>query len=230
MIKLKNVVINKYKSFLEKQEIEIEDGVTRIVGKNESGKTALLEAMAKFNYFDPKDKTFTFNSTNDYPRGELKRYQQEYSNEDFDVITCTFELSDDLLNQISEDVGKDVFTSKSIIVAKTYNNSKKFYNISINIKNFIKQFLQNYTIEENMMQELIKSNSLEELVEKLKEIEELTDVYKELKTKYIDSHKTDNENRLASYIISKYIEPNCQNFCILMNIIVYLVLLIYRNF
>ena len=212
MIKLKNVVINKYKSFLEKQEIEIEDGVTRIVGKNESGKTALLEAMAKFNYFDPKDKTFTFNSTNDYPRGELKRYQQEYSNEDFDVITCTFELSDDLLNQISEDVGKDVFTSKSIIVAKTYNNSKKFYNISINIKNFIKQFLHNYTIEENMMQELIKSNSLEELVEKLKEIEELTDVYKELKTKYIDSHKTDNENRLASYIISKYIEPNLPEF------------------
>ena len=212
MIKLKNVVINKYKSFLEKQEIEIEDGVTRIVGKNESGKTALLEAMAKFNYFDPKDKTFTFNSTNDYPRGELKRYQQEYPNEDFDVITCTFELSDDLLNQISEDVGKDVFTSKSIIVAKTYNNSKKFYNVSINIKNFIKQFLQNYTIEENMMQELIKSNSLEELVEKLKEIEELTDVYKELKTKYIDSFKTDNENRLASYIISKYIEPNLPEF------------------
>ena len=86
MIKLKNVVINKYKSFLEKQEIEIEDGVTRIVGKNESGKTALLEAMAKFNYFDSKDKTFTFNSTNDYPRGELKRYQQEYPNEDFDVL------------------------------------------------------------------------------------------------------------------------------------------------
>ena len=212
MIKLKNVVINKYKSFLEKQEIEIEDGVTRIVGKNESGKTALLEAMAKFNYFDSKDKTFTFNSTNDYPRGELKRYQQEYPNEDFDVITCTFELSDDLLNQISEDVGKDVFTSKSIIVAKTYNNSKKFYNVSINIKNFIKQFLQNYTIEENMMQELIKSNSLEELVEKLKEIEELTDVYKELKTKYIDSFKTDNENRLASYILSKYIEPNLPEF------------------
>ena len=212
MIKLKNVVINKYKSFLEKQEIEIEDGVTRIVGKNESGKTALLEAMAKFNYFDPKDKTFTFNSTNDYPRGELKRYQQEYPNEDFDVITCTFELSDDLLNQISEDVGKEVFTSKSIIVAKTYNNIKRFYNVSTNTKKFIEQFLQNYTLEDSIKQELIKSNSLEELVEKLKEIEELTDVYKKLKTKYIDSHKTDNENRLASYIISKYIEPNLPEF------------------
>ena len=212
MIKLKNVVINKYKSFLEKQEIEIEDGVTRIVGKNESGKTALLEAMAKFNYFDPKDKTFTFNSTNDYPRGELKRYQQEYSNEDFDVITCTFELSDDLLNQISEDVGKDVFTSKSIIVAKTYNNIKRFYNVSTNTKKFIEQFLQNYTLEDSMKQELIKSNSLEELAEKSKEIEELTDAYKELKTKYIDSPKTDSEDKLVSYIISEYINPNLPEF------------------
>lgn len=212
MIKLKNVVINKYKSFLEKQEIEIEDGVTRIVGKNESGKTALLEAMAKFNYFDPKDKTFTFNSTNDYPRGELKRYQQEYPNEDFDVITCTFELSDDLLNQISEDVGKEVFTSKSIIVAKTYNNIKRFYNVSTNTKKFIEQFLQNYTLEDSMKQELIKSNSLEELAEKLKEIEELTDAYKELKTKYIDSPKTDSEDKLVSYIISEYIIPNLPEF------------------
>lgn len=212
MIKLKNVVINKYKSFLEKQEIEIEDGVTRIVGKNESGKTALLEAMAKFNYFDSKDKTFTFNSTNDYPRGELKRYQQEYPNEDFDVITCTFELSDDLLNQISEDVGKEVFTSKSIIVAKTYNNIKRFYNVSTNTKKFIEQFLQNYTVEDSMKQELIKSNSLEELAEKLKEIEELTDAYKELKTKYIDSPKTDSEDKLVSYIISEYIIPNLPEF------------------
>ena len=212
MIKLKNVVINKYKSFLEKQEIEIEDGVTRIVGKNESGKTALLEAMAKFNYFDPKDKTFTFNSTNDYPRGELKRYQQEYPNEDFDVITCTFELSDDLLNQISEDVGKEVFTSKSIIVAKTYNNIKRFYNVSTNTKKFIGQFLQNYTLEDSKKQELIKSNSLEELAEKLKEIEELTDAYKELKTKYIDSPKTDSEDKLVSYIISEYIIPNLPEF------------------
>ena len=212
MIKLKNVVINKYKSFLEKQEIEIEDGVTRIVGKNESGKTALLEAMAKFNYFDSKDKTFTFNSTNDYPRGELKRYQQEYPNEDFDVITCTFELSDDLLNQISEDVGKEVFTSKSIIVAKTYNNIKRFYNVSTNTKKFIGQFLQNYTLEDSKKQELIKSNSLEELAEKLKEIEELTDAYKELKTKYIDSPKTDSEDKLVSYIISEYIIPNLPEF------------------
>jgi len=95
MIKLKKVEIDKYKSFVEKQEINIENGVTRIVGKNESGKTALLEAMAKFNYFDENDVTFNFDSTNDYPRGQLKKYQQDYPEDNFNVITCTFEISDE---------------------------------------------------------------------------------------------------------------------------------------
>lgn len=212
MIKLKKVVINKYKSFLEKQEIEIEDGVTRIVGKNESGKTALLEAIAKFNYFDSNDKTFSFNSTNDYPRGELKRYQQEYPNEDFDVITCTFELSDDLLNQISEDVGKEVFTITTIEVAKTYNNTKKYYNVLTNTNKFIEQFLQNYTMDESTKKELVKSSSIEDLVEKLENIEELQTAYKELKTKYVNNSKIDTEDKLAGYIISEYIEPNLPEF------------------
>lgn len=212
MIKLKKVVINKYKSFLEKQEIEIEDGVTRIVGKNESGKTALLEAIAKFNYFDSNDKTFSFNSTNDYPRGELKRYQQEYPNEDFDVITCTFELSDDLLNQISEDVGKEVFTITTIEVAKTYNNTKKYYNVLTNTNKFIELFLQNYTMDESTKKELVKSSSIEDLVEKLENIEELQTAYKELKTKYVNNSKIDTEDKLAGYIISEYIEPNLPEF------------------
>ena len=139
MIKLKEVKINKYKSFLEEQTITIEDGVTRIVGKNESGKTALLEAIAKFNYFDSNDDKFEFNATNDYPRGTLKKYEQDYPKNDFEVIKCTFELSDELMEKIEEDVGKDVYTSKHIIISKKYNNSKT-YCISTNEKNFIKNF------------------------------------------------------------------------------------------
>ena len=49
---LKKVTIHKYKSFLTEQSYTVEDHITRIVGKNESGKTALLEALAKSNYFE----------------------------------------------------------------------------------------------------------------------------------------------------------------------------------
>ena len=37
---LKKVTIHKYKSFLTEQSYTVEDHITRIVGKNESGKTA----------------------------------------------------------------------------------------------------------------------------------------------------------------------------------------------
>ena len=51
-MKLTKVTIHKYKSFLTEQTYEVESQITRIVGKNESGKTALLEALAKSNYFE----------------------------------------------------------------------------------------------------------------------------------------------------------------------------------
>lgn len=67
---LKKVTIHKYKSFLTEQSYTVEERITRIVGKNESGKTALLEALAKSNYFED-NADFQFNKDLDYPRSEL---------------------------------------------------------------------------------------------------------------------------------------------------------------
>ena len=211
MIKLKKVEINKYKSFLDKQEIDIENGVTRIVGKNESGKTALLEALAKFNYFDPEDTDFDFNSTNDYPRGMLKKYQQEYPDDDFQVIACTFELSEELLKQISDDVGKDVYTDKTIKIARKYNNGMT-YIISADTKKFIENFVQKYTIEETLKEELITCKSVKELAEKIESNSDLQTMHNELKTKYIDNAFETFSDIVTGYIAKKYIKPNLPQF------------------
>ncbi len=84
---LKKVTIHKYKSFLTEQTYEVENQITRIVGKNESGKTALLEALAKSNYFE-NNPEFQFNKDLDYPRSELIRVR----NENPKAITCEYEL------------------------------------------------------------------------------------------------------------------------------------------
>ena len=64
-MKLTKVSIHKYKSFLTEQTYEVESQITRIVGKNESGKTALLEALAKSNYFED-NADFQFDKDLDY--------------------------------------------------------------------------------------------------------------------------------------------------------------------
>ena len=71
MFILTEAKINKYKSYTNEQVVKLEDEVTTLVGKNESGKTAFLEALAKFNYFIDDDE-FKFDEVRDYPRNELK--------------------------------------------------------------------------------------------------------------------------------------------------------------
>jgi AAA15 family ATPase/GTPase len=73
MLRLKEVKVSKYKSYLETQVVSIEDKITTLVGKNESGKTAFLEAIAKFNYFE-KDPKFQFDVTADFRMLECKRF------------------------------------------------------------------------------------------------------------------------------------------------------------
>ena len=85
-MKLTKVTIHKYKSFLTEQTFEVESQITRIVGKNESGKTALLEALAKSNYFEDNAE-FKFDKDLDYPRSELTKVRTENP----EVITCEYD-------------------------------------------------------------------------------------------------------------------------------------------
>ena len=48
-MKLQAVTIQKFRNFVDAQRIEIEDDVTCLVGKNESGKTTILKALHRLN-------------------------------------------------------------------------------------------------------------------------------------------------------------------------------------
>ena len=50
-ILLTAVEIHKYKCIEKHQRFDVDDRITVLVGKNESGKTAVLQAVAKTNYF-----------------------------------------------------------------------------------------------------------------------------------------------------------------------------------
>lgn len=83
-MKLKGVTIHKYKSIETEQSFQVENDITILVGMNESGKTSILEALAKSNYFQD-DKKFVFNPTHDYPRKEKKKLDK--SGDDPNAIT-----------------------------------------------------------------------------------------------------------------------------------------------
>src|SRR5690606_27409170 len=133
MFILKKVVINKYKSYSSKQVVELEDDITTLVGKNESGKTAFLEALAKLNYFTD-DEAFKFDEVQDYPRNELKRYQR--TGEDVEPIVCTFQLDQETIDEINEDLGEGILTTDSFSVSTKYKNGRTWYYINCDEKKY----------------------------------------------------------------------------------------------
>ena len=64
MIRFKQATVHKYKSFESDQAFDIESDVTILVGMNEPGKTSILEALAKSDYFEA-DEAFKINTTHD---------------------------------------------------------------------------------------------------------------------------------------------------------------------
>ncbi|OAV74499.1 chromosome segregation protein [Bacteroidales bacterium Barb7] len=92
-MKLREVTIHKYKSIENDQTFQVEDDVTVLVGMNESGKTSILEVLAKSNYFQ-KDNKFQYNTTHDYPRKEKKKLDK--SGEDPIAISCSYSIPDPL--------------------------------------------------------------------------------------------------------------------------------------
>lgn len=68
-MKIEQVRVQNYKSILDSGWVDIEDGLTTLVGANEAGKTNFLEALSKFN------------SGNEMTEEKLCRYRREYSRE-----------------------------------------------------------------------------------------------------------------------------------------------------
>ena len=102
-MKLVNMQIKNYKVISETVPVIVDPHVTALVGKNESGKTAILKALWKSNNI----ANATFDKLYDYPRDRYSRDRKATQ----EVTVLGFELSteeaDDLIAQVPQLAGTD---------------------------------------------------------------------------------------------------------------------------
>ena len=205
-LKLTKVRINKYKNFNKEQEIDIDDKVTVLVGKNESGKTAFLEAVAKINYFE-NNPFFKLNVIGDYPRNELIRFKN--SGEDTEALRCDFELSKEMLQVIEYDLGKDVLQSKTFTYGISYMGKTHWFGLKVNERKFLDQFYQRFTISEDLQSQLRNIRNVTELMQ-LCDVKRndavLSQMAEDLKAR-IYSKAYSWSNPIKGYIAKHYLKP-----------------------
>lgn len=200
---LKKVTIHKYKSFLTEQSYEVESAITRIVGKNESGKTALLEALAKSNYFEDNTE-FKFDKDLDYPRSELTKVRSENPA----VLTCEYELSDDIIKSAEDDFAEGIVAGKTFSVTSYYDNKKTTTGIGVDFDVFKEWLIAAFDIGDQCKELIHAATSYSELESTVSENSSLPGT-KEVKGE-LDRIKKDSNswtNPLEGYIYHKYVSP-----------------------
>src|SRR6516165_8132470 len=106
-LELKSVRIQNYRSIEDSGIVPIED-ITCLVGKNESGKTAFLHALHLLNPLNPIRGKTRFDEVMDYPSRRFSSYRKLKEESPADVVTAVFELTDNELKIIEEDLGAGI--------------------------------------------------------------------------------------------------------------------------
>lgn len=210
MFILKKAVIRKYKSYTSEQTIELEDDVTTLVGKNESGKTAFLEALAKLNYFTD-DEDFEFDEIQDYPRNELKKYKRVGN--PVEPIVCTFKFDQDTIDEINDDLGEGVLTTDTFSVSSKYGAGRLWYHINCDEKKYLKGLQGELEFDEVTKAKMLELGSVTAVINtEPGENEELKAVIAYLKNNIASQAFDWKQKLLDAYVTKKYINPRLPRF------------------
>jgi energy-coupling factor transporter ATP-binding protein EcfA2 len=117
---LSRALVKRFKSIDDSEVVAFEPDVTCLVGRNESGKTAFLEALARLNPM--ADDPLGFDELRDYPRHLRGRERDGIA--DLVPVSATFELEDADLEELWAVFGQGVISSRELRLERTYGGRR----------------------------------------------------------------------------------------------------------
>ena len=168
-MELKSVRIQNFRSVEDSGEFTVEH-LTCLVGKNEAGKTAVLQAIAGLN---PHPATpFAYELERDYPKRYLARYKERHAGQEAEVIRSVWELNQKEINELEAEFGPDAITGKTISVSHHYNSSTTSWVIPINEDKAIAFLISHCGFSAAEKNQVGNPVTTKELIAKLNELEE----------------------------------------------------------
>jgi predicted ATPase len=166
-VKMKKAVVKNYKSVEDSGEFSI-DQITYLVGKNEAGKSAILDALYKLNPVEPNRGEFT---EYEFPRRRIKRdfTGDEWKQEPAIATTWILEKAD--RDAAIEEFGFDPFLEEEVTISKGYDNVRR-HGLKFNELAAVKHYTHKLTKAE--LEPVGDSLSVIRVVEQLGKVESPT--------------------------------------------------------
>ncbi|MEJ1341204.1 MAG: AAA family ATPase [Candidatus Sedimenticola sp. (ex Thyasira tokunagai)] len=118
-MKLINVQIQHFRNIIDSGEVDVDDRVTCLVGKNESGKTSFLHALYRLL---PARPNVSFDAPSQYPAWLEKKHRQGGINIDgVEPATAVFKVEPEDQRELDEQFGPGAFISETVTVTRSYS-------------------------------------------------------------------------------------------------------------
>jgi energy-coupling factor transporter ATP-binding protein EcfA2 len=109
--------------------------VTCLVGKNESGKTAILQALERLNPSDQNRQSY--DKLRDYPRRHFSDYAARHPDGEAEVLLTQWELEPEDHRVLVDEFGPACVTGTAVQIAKSYEQSGNTWNTPIDEKQIL---------------------------------------------------------------------------------------------
>ena len=135
-MELVSVRVRNYKCIDDSDEFSVRQ-LTCLAGKNEAGKTALLQALRRLNPVEESEEQF--DGLMEYPRRRL--HELEEGGTKSQVLTTTWRLSAVDIEAVEEVLGSDALACRSVEISRGYQN-RTFWTVRLNEPAIIRFFVQ----------------------------------------------------------------------------------------
>lgn len=196
-MKLDKVKITNFKSIENSQIVKI-NNITCLVGKNESGKTAFLQALYKLNPVIKDD----YDSTMEYPRRFLAEYNRNKSKKI--VIYAEFLLDKHEIREIFEKFRVKIKDDR-LVLSKGYEN-ELHYEFELDQTEIIKEIINRSDFPEELSKNINDYQEVKEIldiVDKFDKKDKYSSFLKEINEKFGDIDTKIKE--FLSSIIPKFL-------------------------
>lgn len=161
-MRLTAVTLQLYRNFVEAQRISIEDDVTCLVGKNESGKTTILKALHRLKPANGDDTTFDL--TTEYPRWRLAMDRRKNKSlEAARPVSAEFVLDDDDRLALEVDYGVVIPESVKCRASRSYGN-KPTVSLRADLASAAQEAARSVSLDDEDLAKLDLESSIEDLV------------------------------------------------------------------
>lgn len=201
--------ITNYKSIENAGSLLIDPATTVLVGQNESGKTAILEALHKARSVEGAD----YDYVEDFPRRRLSSYEPRHATDPAIVVVLHYKLTSEEIEAINNDLGLEILSE---LTWSTFHRIDNGQTVGLDVpeSKFVEHCIKQSPLPTEIKGELNSCTSLRKLVESLGQADLNGDgaAFRESIRTRFEPHQSQWDNLLAHYVYKKHLEPAVPEF------------------